>query len=402
MNGHIEDLWFSNKSGVRIKSDRHGVGQRWQVRWKDDKGKRKGRVFDNKDEAKAFLANVNVDIKRGTYVDPIIASKTTVAHQATMWLGTKSHLNINTVSHYRSTVRANVLPVWGHRVLSSIKHSEVALWVASMRNSGSSYSLVHQNYVTLKGILELAVKDNILATNVADGISVGKMTHKSKEFLTHTQVEALAVACGDDGTIIRTLASTGIRFGEMAALQVKDFQPLTKRLVISKSAGEVDGVMIIGTTKSNKARSVPISRYMVEEIAEMLSHRKINPEAPLFPERKGGVIRNRNWSKRVFHPAIASLGEDFPAITPHSLRHTAASMAISNGADIKVLQLMLGHSSAVMTLNQYGHLYPDRLDEIADALDASRTLELENNSRDQRTTNGPSKVVKIDRKSKVN
>ena len=395
MNGHVKDLWFASIEGNRTKTDRHGIGQRWQVRWYDDLGKRKARSFDNKDQAKVFLADVNREVRRGTYVDPIIASKTTVAYQSQMWLGTKSHLSVNTVSHYKGIVRSNVLPEWGNRTLSSIKHSEVALWVASMRNGGASYSLVHQSYVTLKGILELAVKDKILISNVADDISVGSVTRKDKQFLTYPEVEALAVACGGDGTIIRTLASTGIRFGEMAALQVKDFQPLTRRFVVSKSAGEVDGVMYIGATKTNKVRSVPISRYLVEEIAEMLSHRKASPNDPLFPDRKGGVIRNRNWSKRVFHPAIAILGEDFPKVTPHSLRHTAASLAITSGADIKVLQLMLGHSNAAMTLNQYGHLYPDRLDEVADALDSARSQALASDSDRSRTGHMRSTVVNM-------
>lgn len=402
MNGHIKDRWHTSVDGKRVKTDRYGIGKRWQVRWYDDKSIRKNRSFDNRDEAKDFLASVNIDVRRGKYIDPVMASKTTVAHQASMWLGTKSHLNVKTVSHYRTIVRANILPEWGHKTLASIKHSEIALWVATMRNTGASYSSVHQNYVTLKGILELAVKDNLLAVNVASGISVGAMTHKEKQFLNHTQIEALARACGEDGIVIRTLASTGIRFGEMAALQVKDFMPLARRLIISKSAGEVDGVMHIGTTKTNQVRKVPISIYLVDEIAAMLATRSATPDEALFPDRRGGIIRNRNWSKRVFHPALASLGTDFPQITPHSLRHTAASLAIKEGADIKVLQLMLGHANAVMTLNQYGHLYPDRLDEIADALDSSRSQALEADSRRSRTGSKGSKVVGIEKAKRSN
>ena len=60
-------------------------------------------------------------------------------------------------------------------------------------------------------------------------------------------------------------------------------------------------------------------------------------------------------------------------LTPHSLRHTAASLAITSGADVKVVQQMLGHASATMTLDLYGHLYGDRLDEVADRMDQLRT-----------------------------
>ncbi|MHB8188622.1 MAG: tyrosine-type recombinase/integrase, partial [Dermatophilaceae bacterium] len=58
---------------------------------------------------------------------------------------------------------------------------------------------------------------------------------------------------------------------------------------------------------------------------------------------------------------------------PHELRHTAASLAIASGANVKVVQQMLGHKSATMTLDLYGHLFEDQLDEVADALDLART-----------------------------
>lgn len=61
---------------------------------------------------------------------------------------------------------------------------------------------------------------------------------------------------------------------------------------------------------------------------------------------------------------------EFPVTTPHDLRHTCASLAISAGANVKVLQTLLGHKTATLTLDRYGHLYPDDLGRIADAFDA--------------------------------
>jgi site-specific recombinase XerC len=55
----------------------------------------------------------------------------------------------------------------------------------------------------------------------------------------------------------------------------------------------------------------------------------------------------------------------------HELRHTATSLAIASGANVKVVQTMLGHRSATITLDLYGHLFPDQLDQLADALDAA-------------------------------
>lgn len=74
---------------------------------------------------------------------------------------------------------------------------------------------------------------------------------------------------------------------------------------------------------------------------------------------------------------MKAVGLDDLDLTPHKLRHTAASLAIAAGADVKVVQTMLGHKSAVMTLDLYGHLWPDRLDEVADRLEEGRRLVLE-------------------------
>jgi integrase len=65
-----------------------------------------------------------------------------------------------------------------------------------------------------------------------------------------------------------------------------------------------------------------------------------------------------------------------PGFHPHELRHTAASLAIASGADVKVIQQMLGHKSATMTLDLYGHLFGDRLDVVADAMDSARASAL--------------------------
>ena len=75
------------------------------------------------------------------------------------------------------------------------------------------------------------------------------------------------------------------------------------------------------------------------------------------------------FRRAAFDRAAASIG--MPGLHPHELRHTAASLAIASGADVKVVQTMLGHASAAMTLDQYGHLFGDRLDEVADAMDAA-------------------------------
>lgn len=80
----------------------------------------------------------------------------------------------------------------------------------------------------------------------------------------------------------------------------------------------------------------------------------------------------REGRKAVFSPAVQKCqkaDETFPTITPHDLRHTAASLAVSVGANVKAVQRMLGHAKASMTLDVYADLFDDDLDSVADSLD---------------------------------
>jgi integrase len=96
--------------------------------------------------------------------------------------------------------------------------------------------------------------------------------------------------------------------------------------------------------------------------------------ALVFTDMRGGVLRNSNWRARVFALAVAACqesDESFPSITPHDLRHTAASLAISAGANVKAVQRMLGHAKASMTLDVYADLFDTDLDAVAVELDAA-------------------------------
>jgi hypothetical protein len=96
------------------------------------------------------------------------------------------------------------------------------------------------------------------------------------------------------------------------------------------------------------------------------------PADMVFASPNGHVLRASNFRRNTFDTAVASLRETYPElpmITPHSLRHTAASLAILSGASVLSIQRMLGHSSAAMTLDVYSDLFDDDLDAVADALD---------------------------------
>jgi integrase len=92
------------------------------------------------------------------------------------------------------------------------------------------------------------------------------------------------------------------------------------------------------------------------------------PDDFIFTSPDGGPMRINNWRKRVLDPACAAAG--LADLSPHDLRHTAASLAIASGTNVKAVQRMLGHSSAAMTLDVYAGLFADDLDSVAHGLDS--------------------------------
>lgn len=87
----------------------------------------------------------------------------------------------------------------------------------------------------------------------------------------------------------------------------------------------------------------------------------------IFMSPKGRPLRYSDFRRRQWTPAIEKAG--LPGLEIHELRHTAASLMINQGGDPKLIQAQLGHSSISITFDVYGHLFPDRLDELAARLD---------------------------------
>ena len=166
--------------------------------------------------------------------------------------------------------------------------------------------------------------------------------------------------------MILVLSYCGLRWGEMAALRVGRVDTMRRRFDIAESVTEDVGRLVWGDPKNHQRRSVPIPKFLVDEL-DVLKAGK-GPKDLMFTGAHGGVLRNGNFRRDVFNPAAIKAGLD--GLTPHELRHTAASLAVSAGANVKAVQRMLGHASAAMTLDVYSGLFDDDLDGVAERLDA--------------------------------
>jgi integrase len=339
--------------------------KRYRARYRDQRGRQHERRFRRRVDAQRWLDEQTSALVTRTWAAPE-RGRVTVGEWSQQWLAAQSGLKPSTLYRYRSLLRSQVSPRWGNCRLADVSHADVAAWVAQMLNGGLAPATVRQAHRVLALILTLAVRDGRIPRNPATGVPLPRVTRAEPRFLSGQQVEQLAEAAGEYGDAIQLLAYTGLRFGEMAALRVRRIDFLRRRLTVAESATEVGGTVVFGTPKSHQQRTVPIPASLVESLARRCQGKAADDLVLTSPE--GAVLRSGNFRRRFFDPAAASLG--LPDLTPHDLRHTAASLLVASGAHVKAVQRVLGHASAAMTLDVYSGLFDDDLDGLAARMDA--------------------------------
>jgi len=196
--------------------------------------------------------------------------------------------------------------------------------------------------------------------------------------LTHTQVFALAEQAKQSKrseqcyALVLLLCYCGPRWGEVAALRVRDIEFLKRRVSLIDNAVMVGTKIEVGTLKGHKHRQVPMPTFVGNELAKVCEGKR--RDNLLWTNRKGEHLGPPASKDSWLSGAVARCMKDdetFPRVTAHDLRHTAASLAVSAGANVKAVQRMMGHQSAAMTLDVYADLFDDDLDSVADRLKAS-------------------------------
>lgn len=303
--------------------------------------------FEKKKLAETRLRAVLEQAAAGTLGHP-----DTFEEFAEKWLeGCAGSVRPRTLTGYEQIVRLHLLPVLGAYGLKDIGPAQVQATVSRASAAGLAPLTVQKVLTVLRMVLNRAEVWGYIQSNPARHIHPPASQQREMDFLTPDELVKLLDNAGRSLPIIATAAATGLRQGELFALRRMDMDLEKQRITVRRSYHPAQGF----TSPKSKAgkRAVPIC----DELAVILAvHLKGIEERDtlVFPAPKGGPQDPFNFVRVDFLPALERAG--LRRIRFHDLRHTYATIMLSLGANVKALQVWMGHASIRTTLDLYGHL----------------------------------------------
>lgn len=326
--------------------------------------------------AKALRAAHLAKVAAGDYLDPD-KGKTMVSELAEKWFRALQ-CKPQSQERYRSILDLHILPALGDRELRSLTIEDVEVFARQLQGGlavGSCKLVVGQ----LKRVLKAGVRWQYLKSNPADYASITYAREAKVERSPLTRKEArrfldyLKAASPDWYPFFLMAISTGMRMGEMSAAKWENMDCEAGTYYVRETVTR-KRTFDLTKTEASQAR-VALSPGVLAALAEqktvvakrILSAREWPYPGLIFPNSRGKPFDHQSLDGKVFKPLLLAAG--IRAIRFHDLRHTCASLLIANGAPVKAVQRQMRHASAQMTLDTYGHLYPEDHAAAAEQLD---------------------------------
>jgi len=303
-----------------------------------------------------------------------------VAVVAEQWLHTRHGvLAPNTLAEVEVDFRLRIAPGLGHLAVNAITRQQVEQLVADLLRTGASARMVRGVVSSLRRLLQAAVDWEYITENPARRVRLpAPATHTRQaheRVLSMDELAALVRSCtGSLRTemMIRAMAESGLRRGEVIGLRWEDVDLAGLRLHVRRSVSDVNGNRQERTTKGKRSRRVAIPQSFAERLAAWRAACGGERATGYVWPGTGGAPMNAHSPNQSLARALRRAGlvdaDGVPLVTPHGLRHTAASLMLAAGVPLIVVSRQLGHANPNVTAQVYAHLVADsQLDEAAAA-----------------------------------
>ena len=214
------------------------------------------------------------------------------------------------------------------------------------------------------------MRSRYISTNPAEGVALPRATKREMRYLESAEIVKIAQAVPDRyESLVYVLAYGGLRWAEAVGLRRSRCVLLRSRLEITETLSEVAGQLHRVPPKNRRGREVTLPAFLRDMVAAHIARFvDDDPDTLVFTTSTGTPLRSPNFRRNVWLPAIRATGNE--GLRLHDLRHTAASLLISEGAHPRAVMEHLGHSSIRVSMDVYGHLFPSDMEDLAARLDA--------------------------------
>ena len=381
----VNDRWWVKQlDGSKRKSERHGTGMRWQVRYRNPEGQSRNKSFIRQVDAEKFASSIEYQLNRGNFFDPKLG-QIKFKHLAEKWFKTRT-ANPSTIKQNDIHLRHHILPYWGEKTIGSIKNSDIQAWIARLNEVGLSPRYVRLVFANFRLVLEVAVRDDLLTKNpaVARNFSFPQVSNQRVEVWTPDQFKAILEALPPEAQLIVLFGGTcGLRQGEIFGVRVQDLDLERGVITVREQITALDYKPTPALTKNRRTRSIPLPPFVADLLREHLTaHEPLDGEQTREPS-VGGLIFylrerkpiNKNYFNQVIWlPAIRKAGLPRSRVNGmHGLRHFCASVWLDHGVNIKAVSNFLGHSDPGFTLRIYTHLMPQSEELVRTAFQDMRS-----------------------------
>jgi integrase len=338
---------------------------KWRARYRTPEGASRSKTCKSRGEAKAFLVKVDHDQQVGGFVDPALNRKVTFKTYAAKWQAAQPHGKRSATIH-DGRLRNHVFPVLGDRPLVAIRQSEIQTLVTDLRKQ-YAHNTVKGVLQTIRAVFNMATADRVIRESPASGVRLPRPPKVEIVPPTTEQVQTVLGACpGRYRAAVTLMAASGIRLGELLGLDVHDINYIGRTVTIRQQLTDIGE---IGPPKTEASyRTIPLPQFAVDAVAQHLTEYEPAKDGGLWTNEQGARLAHSTFRDRCWDPATAGA---LTWIKPHDLRHHYVSVLIAAGESVKVIQKRVGHQSATVTWDTYGHLFPDSDGRTRDAIEAA-------------------------------
>ncbi|MBO8169302.1 MAG: site-specific integrase [Thermoanaerobacteraceae bacterium] len=368
------------------RKNANGEGTIYQVKSGKHKGKWVGQITIGKDpetgkpKRKSFYGKTRAEVKEKMQeymeqmnlgIDQETAKSVTFGEWLADWLELykKPKLRLSTLENYYMYARLHIYPALGEIPLTELNSDHIQALYNKLRDAGKAPATIHKIHQIIHSCLEKAVEKRLLVWNPSKATERPSVKHQEAPTMNEEEMDRFLKVINEESdkwkAAFLTLLGTGLRIGELLALEWDDIDFKTGYIKVTKTLSRTQSQgLVINEPKTEKSKApVPVPEIALKALKQhrktqkeiiMLRRDEYKNENLVFGTDVGTYMYPRNFQRKYYK--LREKAGVSKEVNLHGLRHTFATRLLEQGESLKVVQELLRHSDIKTTANIYSHV----------------------------------------------